>query len=201
MSNVPTTIQALSLVALCWIGTVQTIQLVGSNRVDPATSVQLALSRLPTQQGNSREVSRLQAENAALQVIVKNASFPTVYEGNARAAPGPSFGGSNFNMPDMPPIPPLLVDTGAGRTTPPGTSDSQETAGKDAPATEARIAFKPIRLTENGSLLYLAADGNIRVSPPGGDLYGVNGQFIKGAGGEAEIEVSGNRVRLPLIGE
>ncbi|OZO13389.1 hypothetical protein CGU42_32850 [Pseudomonas aeruginosa] len=211
MSIMSRVIPVLQLAALSWIGVVLTFpQLVHQVPASPFTDDILEqLREFSSKPRDETELNRLRAENAALQVIVKSASFNKVIEGTAPAA-SPLGDLGAVPMTTLPPLPDFMAERppyGPVRSTatdevPGGDSkEGKEGAAKDQKAKSPAIAFKPIRITDNGSLLYLAADGNIRVSAPGTHLYGVNGAFVRGEEGKAELEISGSTVWLPLIGE
>ncbi len=204
-------IPVLQLAALSWIGVVLTFpQLVHQVPASPFSGEVLEqLREFSSKPRDETELNRLRAENAALQVIVKSASFNKVIEGTAPAA-SPLGDLSTVPMTTLPPLPDFMTGQppyAPVRSAPPEeapAADGKEGKGgeaKDQKAKRPAIAFKPIRITDNGSLLYLAADGNIRVSAPGTHLYGVNGAFVRGEDGKAELEISGSTVWLPLIGE
>ncbi|WP_311061544.1 hypothetical protein [Pseudomonas aeruginosa] len=204
-------IPVLQLAALSWIGVVLTFpQLVHQVPASPFTDDILEqLREFSSKPRDETELNRLRAENAALQVIVKSASFNKVIEGTAPAV-SPLGDLGAVPMTTLPPLPAFMAEkppygpvgsTAADKVPGGDSKEGKEGAAKDQKAKSPAIAFKPIRITDNGSLLYLAADGNIRVSAPGTHLYGVNGAFVRGEEGKAELEISGSTVWLPLIGE
>ncbi|KPB36934.1 Uncharacterized protein AC516_3995 [Pseudomonas amygdali pv. sesami] len=61
------------------------------------------------------------------------------------------------------------------------------------------MLLSPIRFRDNGALVYLAADGVVRVVSASEQVYGVNCLFIGEKDGMAEFEMQGRKFTLPLI--
>jgi len=158
------------------------------------------------------DLDRLRAENAALQVIVKHATFSHVIEGGPAPASQP-VSTPPLDWTYLPPFPDpdksqtssQLGNSVGGETSAaqPAKKDSMSAAKASADTGNKKpaVIFHPIRMREDGALLYLASDGNIRVVREGGQLYGINGRFIEGDGRQAIFEMAGRRFPLPLVGE
>lgn len=153
-------------------------------------------------QEHQAEMDRLRTENATLQVIVKHASFNNVVDTVAPVStasvgvPMPAIAGWP-NLPPFPDLPVVSAAPTAGQAKAPAAADTTKSPSPQ----KAPVVFRPIRLKEDGGLLYLAADGNIRVVRSGGQLYGMNGRYIESDGRQAVFELAGRKVPLPLIGE
>ncbi|HGM4986403.1 TPA: hypothetical protein ACKPYP_006589, partial [Pseudomonas aeruginosa] len=103
-------IPVLQLAALSWIGVVLTFpQLVHQVPASPFTDDILEqLREFSSKPRDETELNRLRAENAALQVIVKSASFNKVIEGTAPAA-SPLGDLGAVPMTTLPPLPDFMA--------------------------------------------------------------------------------------------
>lgn len=147
------------------------------------------------------EVDRLRATNAALSAVVSAVNFgPARGEGVTKVE---SF------LPPLPtpprvdaPLPvPLSLQEFFGGATAPGPADQskKESDQKGKSEAQGRMLLSPIRFRENGALVYLAADGVVRVVSASEQVYGVNCRFIGEKNGMAEFEMQGRKFTLPLI--
>lgn len=147
------------------------------------------------------EVDRLRATNAALVAVVSAVNFGTAREEGVTKV-------ESFlpPLPTPPPInAPLPVPTSLqaffSGTAAPGLADpsKKESDPKGKSEAQGRMLLSPIRFRDNGALVYLAADGVVRVVSASEQVYGVNCRFIGEKDGMAEFEMQGRKFTLPLI--
>lgn len=173
-----------------------------SAALDALGSEPLSAAELPIAvQKKLDEVDRLRATNAALSAVVSAVNFgPAREEGVTKVE---SF------LPPLPtpprvdaPIPvPTSLQAFFSGTAAPGPADpsKKESDPKGKSEAQGRMLLSPIRFRDNGALVYLAADGVVRVVSASEQVYGVNCRFIGEKDGMAEFEMQGRIFTLPLI--
>ncbi|WP_455233554.1 hypothetical protein [Geopseudomonas aromaticivorans] len=181
--------------------------MLGSSVTAAVSSAPVAESAIPEHVVEQlAEGDRLRAENAALQVIVRHATFNKAIDEPVSTAPAPAATPavtweSLTSLPSLPmvataPAPARPAASQPARTAPiPASTPAKGATKEAAPA----VVFRPIRTREDGALLYLASDGNIRVVRKGGQLYAMNGRFIESDGHMAIFEMAGRSIPIPLL--
>ncbi|WP_312483321.1 hypothetical protein [Pseudomonas sp.] len=156
------------------------------------------------------KVQTLEAQNAALKAIVATLNFSGKEDDQSRMdtmlpplptslGPGPGIEG----LPSPPPSLKLMFSPQQGPTADSsvaGAAAPKVTSSKTSSQNGQQI-ITPIRFQPNGSLVYLAMDGVIRVVHVNSQVYGVNGKYLGEKAGKAEFEIQGKRFVLPLITE
>jgi hypothetical protein len=157
------------------------------------------------------ELDRLRASNAALQAVVMSLSGNIPSSGaqqsgqvNSGVMPGATLDTSLFPVLPMPSFVPT-PDGPAPRPAPAkavAKDDGEPEEQEETPAEAApvgQLIVTPIRILDNGAMVYLASDKVVRVVAVNGRIYGVDGVFLGEQEGVARLSIKGREISLPFI--